>query len=456
MPAAVSPAILSGLIDRFGEVPRYTSYPTAPHFRPVEEDTAWRGWLAAIPGQTSLSLYLHVPFCRSMCWYCGCATQVAKGDDGIRDYVEAMLAEIALTAKNLPPQAQVSHIHWGGGTPTIVGADGLRHITERLAAQFSFAPDIEIAVEVDPRRFDAGLARSFADCGVNRASLGVQSFDPAVQQAINRIQPLAQVRQTVDRLQEAGITAINFDLLYGLPQQTEASLADTISQVEMLSPSRIALFGYAHVPWMRPHQKKIETAKLPGSGQRMLQFLQAERLLNQAGYASIGLDHFARPDDPLAVAAREGRLHRNFQGYTTDKAETLIGFGASSISQLAQGYASNLRSPVAWRRAVDSGRLPTERMLPVTAEDRLRGAVIERLMCNLQVDLEVEAAQAGLPAGPLYEGLDALQPIVDAGLMQIEGGRLTVLPQARLLLRQICSRFDSYLRPGSGIRHAAA
>lgn len=447
---------LSDLIARYGEVPRYTSYPTAPHFRAVSEATTWQAWLGSVPDEAPLSLYLHIPFCRSMCWYCGCATQVTKGDDAIGDYIENLLTEIAQTASYLPPQARVSHIHWGGGTPTIVGAAGLQRITDRLAALFSIAPDAEIAVEVDPRRFDADLARSFADCRVNRASLGVQSFDPAVQRAINRVQPLAQVRQAVDRLHDASISEINFDLLYGLPQQTEAGLADTIAQVEKLQPNRIALFGYAHVPWMRPHQKKIEAAELPDGNQRMLQFLLSERLLNQAGYASIGLDHFARPDDPLAVAAREGRLHRNFQGYTTDKAETLIGFGATSISQLPQGYASNLRSAAAWRRAVASGRMPTERMLILTQEDRLRGAVIEQLMCNLRVDLDAEAAQFGLPAQPLYEGLAALTPIVEAGLMEIEGGRLTVRPQARLLLRQICSSFDSYLRPGTGIRHAAA
>lgn len=453
---SISTASLSQLIAHYGEVPRYTSYPTAPHFRAVKGDDTWRNWLGTVPETTSLSLYLHVPFCRSMCWYCGCATQVAKNDRNIHDYVDALLAEIALTAQYLPPRARIGHIHWGGGTPTIIGAEGLQRVTDRLASLFSFQPDIEIAVEIDPRRFDAEILQGFVACGVNRASLGVQSFDPTVQRAINRIQPLEQVQQALGQLRGAGIGSINFDLLYGLPLQTEASLEDTVSQVAALQPDRIALFGYAHVPWMRPHQKMIDTTALPGSGQRMQQFLLAERLLNRAGYASIGLDHFARPGDPLAVAAREGRLHRNFQGYTTDKAATLIGFGASAISQLPQGYASNLRTAAAWRRMIGSGHLATERMLPLTMEDRLRGSVIEQLMCNLRVDLDAQAAQFGLPARPLYDNLDALDPIVEAGLMEISGSRLTVRPEARLLLRQICSSFDSYLRSGSGIRHAAA
>lgn len=449
-------ARLSELVAQFGDVPRYTSYPTAPHFQAAKDDGTLRNWLGAVPDGTSLSLYLHVPFCRSMCWYCGCATQVAKSDTGIRDYLDALLAEIALTAQYLPPRARIGHIHWGGGTPTIIGPDGLRRIMDRLAALFTFRPDIEIAVEVDPRSFDMDILHGFMDCGVNRASLGVQSFDPAVQQSINRIQPLDQVRRSLDRLRDAGIVSVNFDLLYGLPHQTAASLEDTVAKVAVLQPNRIALFGYAHVPWMRPHQKKIDSAALPGRDKRLRQFLLSEQLLNQAGYSSIGLDHFALPDDPLAVAAREGRLHRNFQGYTTDKSETLIGFGATAISQLPQGYASNLRSPATWRRMVGKGGLPVERLLPLTADDRLRGAVIEQLMCNLHVDLDTEAARFGLSARPLHEGLPALQPIVDAGLMEIAGGKLTVRPQARLLLRQICSSFDAYLRPGTGIRHAAA
>lgn len=449
-------ARLSELVAQFGDVPRYTSYPTAPHFQAARDDVGLRSWLGAIPDGTSLSLYLHVPFCRSMCWYCGCATQVAKNDDGIRDYLDALLAEIALTAQYLPPRAQIGHIHWGGGTPTIIGPEGLRRITDRLASLFSFKSDIEIAVEIDPRRFDADILQGFIDCGVNRASLGVQSFDLAVQQAINRIQPLEQVQGALNLLRGAGIASINFDLLYGLPEQTEASLEDTVSKVAALQPNRIALFGYAHVPWMRPHQKRIDSAALPDRDQRQRQFLLSERLLNQAGYDSIGLDHFALPGDSLAIAAREGRLHRNFQGYTTDKAETLIGFGATAISQLPQGYASNLRSPAAWRRIVRKGILPVERMLPLTTDDRLRAAVIEQLMCNLQVDLETEAAALGLPAAPLYEGLGALTPIVEAGLLEISGSKLTIRPEGRLLLRQICSSFDSYLRPNAGIRHAAA
>lgn len=447
---------LSALIARHREVPRYTSYPTAPHFRAADNDLAWRGWLGTVPDQMPLSLYLHVPYCRTMCWYCGCATQVAKGDDAVGHYVDALLAEIALTAQYLPAQARIAHIHWGGGTPTIIGAAGLQRVTDRLAALFSFDPTIEIAVEVDPRRFDAGLAHGFAACGVNRASLGVQSFDPEVQQAINRIQPVADVRRSLDLLRYAGVESVNFDILYGLPRQSEASLADTIAQALALRPARMAVFGYAHVPWMRAHQKRIDTAELPDRDRRVRQFLLAEARLNEAGYASLGLDHFALPDDPLAVAAGQGRLHRNFQGYTTDNATALIGFGASAISQLPQGYAANIRGVAAWRRKVIAGGLPVERMLTLSPEDRMRGDVIEQLMCNLRVDLDATAARFGLPVQPLYDDLAALQPIAEAGFVEIDGGIVTVAPQARLLLRQVCSVFDSYLPAVEGIRHAAA
>jgi oxygen-independent coproporphyrinogen-3 oxidase len=456
LPSTIDTSTLSGLIDHFGEVPRYTSYPTAPHFRLVDNDAVWQSWLGSIPDQQSLSLYLHVPFCRSMCWYCGCATQVVKGDDAVTEYVDALLTEIALTAQYLPPRARIAHIHWGGGTPTILGADGLRRVMERLSGLFSFDPQIEVAVEVDPRRFDADLARSFVDCGVNRASLGVQSFDPDVQRAIHRIQPLDSVGGAVDLLRGVGITSLNFDILYGLPGQTADSLAQTIAQTIMLRPERVALFGYAHVPWMRAHQKRIDSTALPDRDQRLEQFLLSEALLNEAGYASIGLDHFALPTDALAIAARESRLHRNFQGYTTDRSDMLVGFGASAISQLPQGYASNMRGAASWRRKIAAGQLPAERLLPLTLDDRLHGAVIEQLMCNLRVDLDAQAARFGLPSQLLYSGLAALQPIIDAGLLDIEGGRLSVRPQGRLLLRQICSAFDTYLHGASGARHAAA
>ncbi len=447
---------LSRLIDRFGEVPRYTSYPTAPHFRVVETDVTWQSWLGSIPDQQSLSLYLHVPFCRSMCWYCGCATQVVKGDDAVTDYVDALLTEIALTAQYLPSRARIGHIHWGGGTPTILGPDGLERVMERLSGLFSFDPQIEIAVEVDPRRFDAGLARSFVDCGVNRASLGVQSFDPDVQRAIHRIQPLESVVRTVDLLRDEGIASLNFDILYGLPHQTADSLAQTIAHTIQLRPARVALFGYAHVPWMRPHQKRIDNIALPDRDQRLEQFLLSEALLNGAGYASIGLDHFALPTDALATAADQGSLHRNFQGYTTDRSDMLVGFGTSAISQLPQGYASNLRGATSWRRRIAAGQLPAERILPLTQEDRLRGSVIEQLMCNLRVDLDAQAKNFGLPSQPLHNGLAKLQPIVDADLLDIQGGTLSVRPQGRLLLRQICSAFDTYLHAAPGARHAAA
>jgi oxygen-independent coproporphyrinogen-3 oxidase len=439
------PAQLAAIAATFGQVPRYTSYPTAPQFQAVADDQNWRHWLAELPAQARYALYIHVPFCRTMCWYCGCHTQVTKGDDALQRYLETLLREIELVARQAPTRPRVGGLHFGGGTPTILGGDRLLQIAAQLKQYFEFETDAEIAIEIDPRRFSADLLPALTALGVNRVSLGMQSLDSHVQVAINREQTYAMAAQTVSDLRQAGITAINLDLLYGLPYQTVDSIVDTVSRSLQLKPDRIALFGYAHVPWMKPHQSRIEAAALPDAAARFAQEAAAAATITAAGYRRIGLDHFAKADDPLAQKAAAGDLHRNFQGYTTEAGDVLLGFGPSAISTLPQGYAQNKASVVDWRRAMQSRTLPVARMRAVGVDDRLRRAVIEALMCHLGVNLARLAIRHGLAPSVFEADLEQLEPLIERGLVQRNGYNLTIPEPSRPLVRQVCAAFDRYL-----------
>lgn len=440
------PTQLAAIAASFGQVPRYTSYPTAPHFQAVPDDQAWRHWLAELPAQARYALYIHVPFCRTMCWYCGCHTQVTKSDDALQRYLETLQREIELVARLAPTRPRVSGLHFGGGTPTILGGDRLLQIAAQLKRTFDFETDAEIAIEIDPRRFSADLLPGLTALGVNRASLGVQSLDSAVQMAINREQTYAMAAQTVSDLRQAGIAAINLDLLYGLPHQTVDSVINTVSRSLQLKPDRIALFGYAHVPWMKPHQSRIDTAALPDMAARFAQEAAAAATITAAGYRRIGLDHFAKADDPLAQKAAAGDLHRNFQGYTTEAGDILLGLGPSAISTLPQGYAQNKSAVADWRRAIQGGKLPVARMRGVDTDDRLRRAAIESLMCHLGVNLATLAIRHGLAPSVFAADLEQLEPLVERGLVQRNGYNLTVPETARPLVRQVCAVFDRYLQ----------
>ena len=322
-------------------LPRYTSYPTAPHFSTAIGSDTYAEWLKAVPANASVSLYLHVPFCRQMCWYCGCHTSVVRRDDPIVAYAAALRCEIDLVSRQIDRRLQVDHVHFGGGTPTIMAPENFVDLIGSIRHAFFVSPSAEIAVEIDPRRLTQEMIEALALGGVNRASLGVQSFDPAVQRAINRVQSFAETAAATDGLRRAGITGINFDLLYGLPHQTVASCLDTVDQCVELRPNRFSVFGYAHVPAFKKHQRKIEEASLPDSLERHRQSEAIARALTRAGYVQIGLDHFALPGDGMAAALRDGTLRRNFQGYTTDASKLLLGFGASAIGHLPQGYVQN-------------------------------------------------------------------------------------------------------------------
>jgi len=436
-------------------VPRYTSYPTALQFTPAVGPEVFAGWLAAIPVAAPVSLYLHIPYCQQLCWYCGCHTRIANGRDRLVRYRDSLAAEIATVRRHIGFPAGVSHIHWGGGTPTILTAEDFAALNQALGDAFAIGPDAEVAVEIDPRTLSDDVIAALAAARVSRVSFGVQDFDARVQAAINRIQPYEQTRDAVARLRSAGVASVNLDLIYGLPLQSVATIRETIGRALELAPDRLALFGYAHVPWMKPHQKMIREADLPGPEARWAQARAAAQMLVDAGYVAVGIDHFARPGDSLAQAAACGALRRNFQGYTTDKAEYLIGFGASAISAGPSGYAQNLTAIRDWNDRVGAGRLATARGVAFGSDDRLRADTIERLMCDLAVDLSDVAARHGVAVEAFRGSRAALDRLSRAGIVDVAGPVVRVRPDARPLARVVAAAFDAYLAAGAG-RHSAA
>lgn len=448
--------MISDIVAKYDlKVPRYTSYPTAPHFSDAVDGATYRAWLAALDPRLGLSLYFHIPFCDSMCWFCGCYTKIVNRYRPVREYLDVLLAEIELVADRLPARFAARHLHWGGGSPTMLTGDDWLRIIDALRRRFEIAEDAEIAVELDPRDASEEYIRALAVAGVNRASIGVQDFHPEVQAAINRIQPFAVVERVCGWLRRHGINGINLDLMYGLPHQSVERVLDMVDKAVRLAPSRIALFGYAHVPWMKSHQRLIDESALPGIEERYRQFAAAARRLEEAGYRPIGLDHFARPGDSLAVALAEGRLRRNFQGYTSDDAPVLLGFGASAIGSLPKGYVQNVQPLNTYREATVAGRLPIGRGIALSADDRLRAEIIERLMCELAVDLAAVCRRHHRRLSDLGGSLQRLTPLIEDGIAVIEEERLRVTDEGRPFLRLVAAAFDAYLNEGTK-RHSRA
>lgn len=436
-------------------VPRYTSYPTAPHFSKDVGAKEYAGWLRALPPKDPVSLYLHVPFCRELCWYCGCNMKLAKKDAPVAQYAKTLNREIALLAEHLPERMEISHLHWGGGTPTALVPDDLERAMDAVRANFHVTPDAELAIESDPRTLTDAMITRIGQLGFTRASFGVQEFDPKVQKAINRIQPPEMVRWAVDGLRGAGVAGINFDLIYGLPHQTVETLSETIRLCVEMLPDRIALFGYAHVPWMAKKQRLIDEAALPGVEARLAQSQAAAQALVAAGYVAIGLDHFALPSDAMAKAAKAGTLRRNFQGYTTDRAETMLGVGSTSIGRTPSGYIQNLSETGAWARAVEAGELSVGKGVPFTKDDILRGHVIERIMCAGEVDLDEAALRTGA-ARDWYRAHEGELAILQAdGLITRRGARITVTQKGAPVVRVVAAVFDAYFVAATA-RHAVA
>jgi oxygen-independent coproporphyrinogen-3 oxidase len=420
-------------------VPRYTSYPTTPHFSAAVGPADYGLWLNGLPADATLSLYLHVPFCAELCHYCACHTKAVRRREPVDAYADLLRQEIALVSA-LAGARRVVHLHWGGGTPSLLGPDRLASLMARLSAAFDLS-SCEHAIELDPRYVTRSLARSLAELGVDRVSLGVQDLAPHVQQAIGRVQPFAVVERAVRDLRGAGIDKINCDLMYGLPGQSVADVRRSAELAASLAPQRLAYFGYAHVPWLKPRQRLIDEDRLPGAMERMAQAKAGHETLTALGYVAIGLDHFALRNDVLAVAAREGRLRRNFQGYSVDRADALIGFGASAIGSLPQGFVQNAPDVGGYGRAIGSGRLATVRGIVVTSEDRLRGQIIERLMCDFAVDLGTVAASAGGFAPELA----TLTPLLAEELVRVDGKRIIVTAKGRPFVRLVAAAFDAHL-----------
>lgn len=437
------PEILARYADR--PLPRYTSYPTAPHFGAEVNADVYRAWLGALSPDTETSLYLHVPFCRSMCWYCGCHTTITARDEPIARYLAALHQEIRLVADAIPGKLSARHVHFGGGTPTLMQPDQFIALMDVLRDCFLIESGSEVAIEIDPRTLEPEMIEALAAGGVTRASLGVQSFDPAVQKAINRIQSREQTAAATEGLRAAGIRAVNFDLIYGLPHQSIASCLETVKQAVALAPDRFAVFGYAHVPDFKRHQRKIEETALPGGSERHAQAEAIADALVAAGYVRVGLDHFARPGDSLAQALSSGTLHRNFQGYTTDACDSLLGFGASSIGRLPQGYVQNAVLIGDYQRRIADGALAASKGRACAPEDRLRAAVIERIMCDYRVDLGEVCARFGADPDALADKASGLDGLIADGIARRERNVIMLDDRARPLVRVLAAAFDEYL-----------
>ncbi|MBL0948773.1 oxygen-independent coproporphyrinogen III oxidase [Brevundimonas sp.] len=431
--------------------PRYTSYPTAVHFSSAVGPDESGAWIAALPETAALSLYVHIPFCGALCWYCGCATTVVNTPGPIAGYLEALEAEIGAVADRLGPRRRVTHLHWGGGSPNSLQPDQILGLAGGLRDRFTLDPEAEFAVEIDPRFMDAARAEALARAGVNRVSIGVQDFSPEVQAAINRRQSFETTRAVVEDLRRAGIGALNIDLVYGLPHQTEARLADTLDQALALRPDRLAVFGYAHLPQRIRHQRLIPEAALPGFEARLRLAELATRRLVDAGYVRIGLDHFAQPDDPLAQAPAQ----RNFQGYTTDRADALIGLGASAISRFPQGYAQNATGVADYRARIAAGGRATARGVALSDDDRLRAHVIERLMCDLTYSDAGLRRRFGDRARSLAGIVADMDDLEAEGLIERTDDGFRIPEAAAPFVRTVCTRFDAWLARADAI-HAPA
>lgn len=440
------PVDVARLIARHdAHAPRYTSYPTAAQFTGDVGPKTWADWLATTPFLPAASLYLHIPFCKRLCWYCGCNTRAVNRADTISAYVDLLLEEADLVLAAAGRPIPVASIHFGGGTPNMMSPEDLRRLFDGLTSRFDLSPAAEIAMEMDPEVLSDDFIVACGRIGLTRASLGVQDLSPDVQAAVNRPETFASIRRAVESLRDQGVASINLDLMYGLPRQGVAEMLDTLSAVAALRPERLALFGYAHVPWMKPHQKLIDERELPGAQVRFAQARATEAFLTGNGWDAIGLDHFALPHDSLSAARRAGRLRRNFQGYVTDEAPTLIGLGASSISRSPMGHVQNTAVERDWRAAIAGGRLAVTRGVTLTDRDRLVGEAIERLMCDFALDLAGLLDRYADVAADLGDLRARLTPFADDGLIETDAaGLITVTPRGRPFVRAVCAAFDPH------------
>jgi len=440
--------------DRKG--PRYTSYPTADRFVEAFGEEAYRTWAARrnVGGiQRPLSLYLHLPFCRDVCFYCGCNKIVTRDKSKAATYLDYLGREIEMQAELFHDDPHVSQMHWGGGTPTYYDIEALSQLFANLARHFTFTPHGEYSVEIDPRTVNADTVQALREMGFNRASFGVQDFNPAVQEAVHRVQNAESTLGLIETPRRARSESVNIDLIYGLPKQTLMSFNVTLSQVLTARPDRIALYNYAHLPALFKPQRRINEADLPAPEVKLKLLDQAVKRLGEAGYVYIGMDHFALPEDSLAVAQRQGRLHRNFQGYSTSPEGDLVGLGVSAIGAIGPTYSQNFRALDEYYDCVDEGKLPVMRGIELTADDLARRAVIQALMCHFSLSKEaIEIAHLIRFDRHFATELAELREFEKLGLLAMEDGWITVTPKGRFLIRSICMVFDRYLRHDQEVR----
>jgi oxygen-independent coproporphyrinogen III oxidase len=449
-PALSDIEISEELVRRFDKSgPRYTSYPTADRFNAEFTDQSYHTYLEQRSGKTKnppLSVYVHLPFCESLCYFCACNKIITKDHSRLAEYLRYLEKEMELVAAHLGPDRQTAQLHFGGGTPTFLNAAELQQLMEMLRRHFTFMPDAELSIEIDPRTVSDDTMSMLAKLGFNRTSFGVQDFDPAVQQAVNRIQPVEMVEMAVTASRKAGFESVNADLIYGLPKQSLTSFNRTLDHVIRLSPDRIALYNYAHLPSRFKAQRQIVASDLPTAEERLQIFLMSTRRLLDAGYVYIGLDHFSKPEDELNKARLDKSLHRNFQGYTTRAECDLIGLGVSAIGKVGHSYSQSVRTVNAYYQHLDEGRLPIEKGLDLTMDDVLRREVIMTLMCSMPVEFDVLNKRYGIQFVEYFAAeLSQLQPYEAAGLITVDDSSIQVTAKGRLFVRAVGMVFDKYL-----------
>jgi oxygen-independent coproporphyrinogen-3 oxidase len=408
------------------------------------------GWLRGLSSGGSIGLYIHIPYCEQMCWFCGCNTQITRRYEPVTAYVDQLVAEIAQVSREIAMRPYVHSLHFGGGSPGLLQPKDMELLFDVLRDRFVFLADAEISIELDPRRVTPDLARIYAGLGFNRISLGLQDTDGQVQRAINRVQPMPVVRAAVDALRDAGIKALGLDLIYGLPFQDEASFGATLADALSLHPDRLSGFSYAHVPWARKHQRLIDAASLPDATHKLILFERMTETLSAAGYQPLGIDHFARAEDGLAVALKHRRLRRNFMGYTDQPNDRLLAFGASAISEFDEGLAQNASQSATYQRLIRYGGLATTRGWAYRDDDTVRRAVIAELMCYFEADVGDILVRHGLPFTYFDAELERLGALEALGVVEVGRRMVTLRSPLKMLIRNVSAVFDSYMTAPDG------
>jgi len=434
--------------------PRYTSYPPATEFHEgVKEGEYKKKLLESNERGRDLSLYFHIPFCESACWFCGCNVIISHRKDVSRRYLDYLYREMDMLKTYMDPSRKVVQLHWGGGTPNFLTNQEIKELFSKIRDTFNIDPSAEISVEIDPRYLLEGQLETLRELGFNRVSMGLQDLDPQVQEAINRVQPESLMKDVMKRLKDLGFESINIDLIYGLPYQTPEKFKTTIEKTITLDPDRVAVFNFAYVPWIKPLQRKIDPSTLPPPEDKLYILEMTVDMFQSAGYVFIGMDHFAKPTDELAMAQREGTLWRNFQGYTTKKGVDLIGIGATSIGMLYDGYFQNYKTIRDYYMAIDAGKLPIMRGYLLTYEDILRREVIMDLMCNFQCSFKKVEDMFGINFEEYFrKELEELKAMESDGLLEVKDRKIQVKPEGRLLIRNIAMVFDEHIRNKKELR----